>query len=78
MSSYSFASVDIDQDVVQLLRIVRGGYCCRFDDHQQGTWALENAKHRILVFYQGCELSTMDYVENFKALVGIIKTYGGA
>jgi hypothetical protein len=48
-SSDSFASTDVDQDVVQLLLIVRG-YCCLFHNHQKGTWALENAKHRLLVF----------------------------
>ena len=43
-------SVDVDQDVVQLLLIVRG-YCWQFDDHQQGTGALENAKHHVSIFY---------------------------
>jgi hypothetical protein len=28
------------------------------------------------MFYQGYDMSTMEYVKNFKALVGIIKTYG--
>ncbi len=73
----SFVSADIDQNVMQLLLIVRG-YCCQFDDHQQGTWTLENVKHRISVFYQGYNMSTMEKVENLKALVGIVKTYGGA
>jgi hypothetical protein len=76
-SSNRFASTDLDQDVAQLLLIVRE-YWCQFDDHQQGTQALENAKHHISVFYQGYNLSMMEYVENFKALVGIVKPYGGA
>jgi hypothetical protein len=71
----NFASADIDQDAMHLLLIVRG-YCCQFDDHQQGTWALENAKHRILVVYQGYNMSSMEYIKNFKALVGIVETYG--
>ncbi len=62
---------------MQLLLIVIE-YCCQFDDHQQGTWALENAKHCMLVFDQGYNLSTMEYIKNFKALVGIVETYGGA
>jgi hypothetical protein len=76
-SSDSFASKDIDQDVVQLLLIVRG-YYCQCNNHQQGTWALENAKHCVLVFYQGYDMSMMEYIENFKALVGVVETYGGA
>ncbi len=76
-SSDSFASGDIDQDVVQLLFIVRG-YCCQFDNHQQGTWALRNAKHRVLVFYQGYNMSMKEYIKNFKALVSVVETYGGA
>jgi hypothetical protein len=48
-SSDSFAST-LDQDIVQQLLIVRG-YCCQFDDHQQGTWALENANHHVSMFY---------------------------
>jgi hypothetical protein len=54
------------------------GYCCQFNDHQQGTWALENAKHRVSVFYQGYNLSTTEYLKNFKALISVVKTYGGA
>jgi hypothetical protein len=57
----SFMSADVDQDIVQLLLIVRG-YCCQFDNHQKGTWALENVKHCILVFYQGYNMSTTEYV----------------
>ncbi len=30
------------------------------------------------MFYQGYNISTTEYVENFKALVGVVKTYGGA
>ncbi len=51
----SFARADLGQDIVQMLLIVRG-YCCQFDDHQQGAWALENTKHRVSVFYQGYDL----------------------
>ncbi len=76
-SSDSFASADVDQDTVQLLLIVRG-YCCQFDDHQQGTWALENTTHCVLAFYQGYSMSATEYIKNFKALVGVVETYGGA
>jgi hypothetical protein len=76
-SSDCFASTDIDQDVVQLLLIVRG-YCCQFDGHQQGTWALENAKNCVSVFYQGFDMWRMEDVENFKELVGVVETYGRA
>jgi hypothetical protein len=44
--SQAFAIADQDQDVVQLLITIRG-YCCRFDDHQQGVVALKAAKHRV-------------------------------
>ncbi len=39
-----FVQAEADQDIVQLLLVIRG-YCCRFDDHQQSTWALEQAQH---------------------------------
>jgi hypothetical protein len=32
----------------------------------------------VSVFYQGYDMLTMEYIENFKALAGIIGTYGGA
>jgi hypothetical protein len=38
--SAGYKAVDKDQDVVALLLIIRG-HCCQFNDHQQGTWALE-------------------------------------
>ncbi len=65
-----------DQDVVQLLLVIRG-YCCRFDDHQQSTWALEQAKHRVSTYYQAHDMTNTEYVEHFKGLIGIIETYGG-
>jgi hypothetical protein len=42
--STPFVQAEANQDVVQLLLVIQG-YCCRFDDHQQSTWALEQAKH---------------------------------
>ncbi len=42
--SAAFAQAKADQDVVQLLLVIQR-YCCRFDDHQQSTYALEQAKH---------------------------------
>ncbi len=42
--SAAFVQAKDDQDVVQLLLVIQG-YCCHFDDHQQSTWALEQAKH---------------------------------
>jgi hypothetical protein len=62
---------------VQLLLIIRG-YCCSFDANQQGTFALEGAKHRVQVFIQGHDVTVTDYVEYFMALVGVVETYGGA
>ncbi|KAL3810038.1 hypothetical protein ACHAXA_000207 [Cyclostephanos tholiformis] len=76
-ASNKYAMADADQDVVKLLLIVRG-YCCRFDDHQQSTWALQGAKKQVELYYQGYDLDTTEYVENFMALVGVVETYGGA
>ena len=42
--SAAFVQAKADQDVMQLLLVIQG-YCCCFDDHQQSTWALEQAKH---------------------------------
>ena len=44
--SAAFAQAEADQDAVQLLLVIQG-YYCRFDDHQQSTWALEQAKHQV-------------------------------
>ena len=32
-----------EQDVVQLLKIIRG-YCCEVDKHQQSTWGLASQR----------------------------------
>ncbi len=66
-----YESADQDQDVVQLILIVHG-YCCRFDDHQQGTWALMSRMHHTLIFYQNYEISMTDHFKNFKALIGVV------
>jgi hypothetical protein len=42
--STAFVQAEADQDVVQLLLVIRG-YCCHFNDHQQSTYALKQAKH---------------------------------
>jgi hypothetical protein len=44
--STAFAQAKADQDVVQLLLVIRG-YCCHFDDHQQSMWAFEQANHQV-------------------------------
>ena len=49
--SAAFVRAEADQDVVQLLVVIRG-YCCRFDNHQQSTWTLEQAKQQVSVYYQ--------------------------
>ncbi len=75
--STDYPAADTDQDAVKLLLII-SGYCCRFDDHQQSVVALESAKHRMSTFYQTSEMTASDYIEFFKALVGVVETYGGA
>ncbi len=62
---------------MQLLLII-WGYCCSFDANQKSTFALEGVKHRVQVFIQGYDVTVMDYVEYFMALVGKAETYGGA
>ncbi len=76
-TSDKYAPAHAGQDVVKLLLIICG-YCCRFNDHQQSTWALEGVKHHVSVFYQSYNMEMTEYIENFQALVGVIKTYGGA
>ncbi len=71
-----YVQANCNQDVVQLLLIIRG-YCWRFNDNQQSIYVLESAKHRILTYYQGYKVTIMEYVEHFKALVHVVKTYGG-
>jgi hypothetical protein len=72
-----FVQAKADQDIVQLLLVIRG-YCCRFDDHQQSTWALEQAKHPVSRYYQAHDVTNTEYVEHFKALISVVETYGGA
>jgi hypothetical protein len=62
--------------VVQLLLIIRG-YCCRFNDNHQSIYVLERANHRISTYYQGYKVTITEYVEHFKALVGVVETYSG-
>jgi hypothetical protein len=75
--SVGYVQASVNQDIVQLLTIIRG-CCCLFGSHQQTTFALERAKHRISTYYQGYDVFPIEYVEHFKALVGVVKTYGGA
>ena len=74
--SAMFVQAEANQDVVQLLLVIRG-YCYRFNDHQQSTYALEQAKHQVSTYYQANDMTNTEYVEHFKALVGVVKTYGG-
>ncbi len=39
---------------------------------------LESMKHKVSTYYQGYKVTIMEYVEHFKALVGVVETYGGA
>ena len=73
----TYIQAEANQDMVQLLAIIRG-HCCQFDDYQQSTYGLKHAKHRVSTFYQSYKATTMEYVEHFKALVGIVEAYGGA
>ena len=73
-----FVQAEADQDVVQLLLVVIRGYCCRFDNHQQSTYALKQANHRVSTYYQAHDMTNTEYVEQFKALVGVVETYGDA
>jgi hypothetical protein len=72
----TFVQEEADQDVVQLLLVIQG-YCCRFDGHQQSMCALEQAKHRVSTYYQAHDVTIAEYVEHFKALDGVVETYGG-
>ncbi len=76
-TSDKYAPANADQDVVKVLLIIHG-YCCRFDDHQQSTWALEGAKHRVSVSSQSYDMETTEYTKNFQALIGVVETHGGA
>jgi hypothetical protein len=71
-----YVQADCNQDVVQLLLIIKG-YCYSFDDNQQSIYTSKSMKHRILTYHQGYEVMITEYVEHFKALVGIDETYGG-
>ena len=75
--SAAFMQAEADQDVVQLLLVIRGYRCC-FDNHQQSTYALEQAKHGVSTYYQAHDVTNTEYVEHFKALVGVVEMYEGA
>ncbi len=74
--SDGYVQADANQDMVQLLAIIRG-YCCRFNNHQQSTYVLKGTKHRVSTFYQSYNAIATEYVEHFKALVGVVEMYGG-
>jgi hypothetical protein len=74
--SATFAQAKADQDVVQLLLVIQG-YCCPFNDHQQST-ALKQGKHQVSTYYQAHDVTNTEFVEHFKALIGLVETYGGA
>ncbi len=61
-----------------MMLLIICSYCCHFANHQQSVVALKSAKHCVSTFYQKSEMSNSDYFEFFKALVGIVETYGGA
>jgi hypothetical protein len=65
----SYTTVNGTQDVVELLRLIRG-FCCDFGAGQQSTWALEQAKHKVSVHYQRHNMSNTDNIQFFQALVG--------
>ena len=74
----AYTQADGNQDVVQLLKIIRG-HCCKFNENQQSTYELESAKHCVVTYYQAYETTITKYVEFFKAfLVGVVETSGGA
>ncbi len=73
----TYAAVNGSQDVVELLRLIRG-YCCDFGAGQQSTWALKQAKHKVSIYYQRHDTSNTDYIQFFQALVGVVEKYGGA
>ena len=73
--STAFVQAKADQDVVQLLLVIQG----HFSNHQQRSCALEQAKHQVSsTYYQAHDVTNTEYVEHFKALVGVVKMYGGA
>ncbi len=72
--SNAYFQANTNQDMVQLLSIIQG-YCCQFDNNQQSTHALKGAKHQVSTFYQSYNAMTMEYVEHFEALVGVMETY---
>ena len=74
--SNPFVKVDNEKDIIQLLLTIRG-FCCRFNDHQQPTWALEQATHQVSTYYHAHDVTNTEYVEPLKALVGVIKTHRG-
>ncbi len=69
----AYIQANQDQDVIQLLIIIRR-FCCSFEDHQQSTYVLEGAKHRVLIYYR-YDATTTKYVEHFKELVDVVETY---
>ena len=59
--STTFVQAEANQDIVQLLLVIQG-YCYRFDDHQQSTWALKQAKHQVSMYCQAHDVTNTKYV----------------
>ena len=75
--SNGFEAIDNTEGVVGLLLLIQG-IVTNFTDQRQKVWSLVQAKKRVLLFYQLETMSNDKYVEQFKARVLVVETYGGS
>ena len=64
------------ENLVNLILLIQG-ICCHFNDQQQSTLSVVQAKNRVCLLVQSEHVSIDKYYEEFKTLVAVAETYGG-
>jgi hypothetical protein len=64
-------------DVIKLLTIIRG-YCCQCDTLNDEYMSIVNRLKNLFYFFQKAKQRNSEFHEDFRALVKVIKEYGGA
>ena len=71
-----FGEIKKSEDMIELLKMIRG-ICCKFGDTHQGVWALTQAKKQTYLFVQGNNMSNDAYLKQFKAHIDTVEAHGG-
>ncbi len=73
----NFSMVQQSMDAINLLLIVKGGFCCKFDSTSQLTMAMVKVFKTLYTFYQKPHMLVDEYKEQMESLISVAKQYGG-